>query len=311
MNPIAKYILNQRVGIKPFKVCFLPYKRAMWDSMRSVYSSLYLHCITRVCPVPYFVVKDGHIDMSEGMKCEKDKFDMLGVIDFNDFPNWNFDYVVIHNPYDDNNNLTYLHPMFHSDVLKERSKIVYIPYGSMDNPDMIFQKGIYNADVIFPNTKKESNYIISEYTKKGIDMSGKVIYLGSPKKDFITEVSSIPKWDLKIRNKVVLVCTSILPFMASPKRKMIQYWKKINELLSEKATVIFRPHPLMTETILSRFPDIYDDWTRILSFVERNALLSAYEDLSECFYYADYLVTDASSITEVWKATGKKFEIMD
>ena len=312
MNAIAKYILNQKVGIKPFKVCFLPYKRAMWDSMKSVYMSL---PNSYVCPIPYFVVKDGHIDMSVGMICEKDKF-AEQCIDFNDFSTYKFDYVVIHNPYDDNNNLTYIHPMFHSDKLKEKSKIIYIPYGSMDNPDMIFQKGICNADLIFPNTQQEKEYIISEYAKKGIDMSSKVVYCGSPKKDCVFKhlnPVTNDRWENKIRKRVVLICTSILPFIANPEKKLKQYTDTIRDMVTmfKDTVIIFRPHPLMNELISSRFPDLNNEWVGLLAYVKRNAILSVYEDLSMCFNYADYLITDQSSIIEVWKATKKKYEIME
>ena len=311
MNEIARYILSLQLN-KPLKVCFLPYKRAMWDSMRSVYMSLQPYCVTGICPIPYFVLKDGQIDMSAGMICEKDKFTEQ-CIDFNDFPNCDFDYVVIHNPYDDNNNLTYVHPMFHSDKLKEKSKIIYIPYGSMDNPDVIFQKGVYNADLIFPNTEQEKDYIISEYAKKGIDMSEKVIYLGSPKKDYVNTPANNKEWDAKIRKQVVLICTSILPFMKEPKRKMAQYTQVIRNITENlrDTVIIFRPHPLMNELIMSRFYELNNEWVSLLSYVKRNAILSVYEDLSECFNYADYLITDHSSIVEVWKATGKKFEYME
>ena len=314
MNEIARYILSLQQN-KPFKVCFLPYKRAMWDSMRSVYMSLQPRCVTGICPIPYFVVKDGQIDMSAGMICEKDKFTEC-CMDFNEFPKCDFDCVVIHNPYDDNNNLTYVHPMFHSDKLKEKSKIIYIPYGSMDNPDVIFQKGVYNADLIFPNTEQEKDYIISEYAKKGIDMSDRVKFLGSPKKDYVfTNANPLDmgEWERKIRKRVVLVCTSILPFISEPKRKMAQYTKIVRDMVTmfKDTVIIFRPHPLMNELISSRFPDLNNEWVSLLGYVKRNAILSVYEDLSVCFNYADYLITDHSSIVEVWKATGKNLEYME
>ena len=97
------------------EIVFLPYKAAMWDSLESVWKAAEEDpdCDAYVIPIPYF---DKNPDGSfKEAHYEGDQYpDYVPVTDYNDY---NFkarrpDVIYIHNPYDNCNHVTSVHPFF-------------------------------------------------------------------------------------------------------------------------------------------------------------------------------------------------------
>ena len=318
---IIEFLIGENGNTK-FSIAFLPYCFEMWDCMESVYVSANKHGLdTGVFPIPYFTLKDGHIDewvydywKFEGEVDEEDLYDFNKYFEVvNDI-----DYVVIHNPYDDMNNLTTVHPFFYSNVLKEQGKkIIFIPYGipcgGVSNDAMRLQKGAYNADYIFVNGEEEREEFIKTFKKVGVDMTKRCYNFGSPKLDVIYKDYKLPHgWNNKIRKKVTLICTSLITFMRDdPIKKIQKYKQKVHDELDKGNMVIFRPHPLMDDMIKNKFGEkIYHEWDDLIKYVDERAILDLNNELGLSIKFSDYLISDPSSVIEIWKETGKKYEVM-
>ena len=300
-------------------IVFLPYCYAMWDCMKSVFEG----CLERgipcaVMPIPYFSLKDGKIDEwhyeFDAFEGEIDEEDLL---DFNKFDELDFSHVVIHNPYDDRNTLTTIHPFFYSDVLKEKGKkIIFIPYGipygGVSCDEMRLQKGALNADYIFVNGEKELAGMINAFKKIGVDISDRCFATGSPKLDALTDNREMPfDWKSKICKRVTLVCNSLIAFMNNPQKKLEQYKEVVWNQLANGRMVIFRPHPLMNETIRTRLPQYYDEWYELLDWIAQDCIIDDYYALATDIQFSDQLISDPSSVVEIWKETGKPYEVLE
>ena len=107
------------------EVVFLPYEVSMWDSLESVWMAAKAdgNCDAYVIPIPY-------LD-SEKIYYKGDLYpDYVPITKYEeyDFSIRRPDMIFIHNPYDDHNYVTSVHPFFYSSNLKQYTDIlVYIP----------------------------------------------------------------------------------------------------------------------------------------------------------------------------------------
>ena len=209
-----------------------------------------------------------------------------------------------------------IHPFFHSDELKARGKkLIFIPYGipfgGVSNDAMRLQTGAMNSDYIFVNNEEERQGVIESWKKVGIDMTDRCYAFGSPKWDLLDKDYDMPcEWKEKICKKVTLICTSIVTFNRDPKGSLEKYRNKIWDELSNGRMVIFRPHPLMEENIISKCPEYLDDWNELLEWAEHDCIVDYDELVEKTIKFSDKLISDPSSIVEVWKPTGKEYEVM-
>lgn len=158
------------------EVVFLPYKASMWDSLETVWRRAAADPLTDayVIPIPYFDRNpDGSLgtEYYEGDLYPKD----VPVTDYRtfDFAAHHPDQIYIHNPYDDGNYVTTVHPFFYSANLKQfTDDLVYIPYFILSDPDpsnadsvrsmahFATVSGVYNADhVIVQSEAMRQAYI--------------------------------------------------------------------------------------------------------------------------------------------------------
>lgn len=186
---------------------FLPYKVSMWDSLESVWKAADADpdCDAYVIPISYYN-KNPDGSFSE-MHYEGDQYpDDVPVTKYDayDFEAHRPDAVYIHNPYDNLNFVTSVHPFFYSDNLKKfTDKLVYIPYFMLGevNPDddaaiegmkhFCTTPGVFNADkVVVQSEDMKQVYIkvLMEATNDHSEMAvkyweNKILGLGSPKID--------------------------------------------------------------------------------------------------------------------------------
>lgn len=197
----------------PVRTCvvFLPYKASMWDSLESVWKAADADpdCDAYVVPIPYFDKNpDGSLG---GMHYEGELYpDYVPVVSWEEFdlekecP----DVIYIHNPYDECNHVTSVHPAFYArELRKYTNQLVYIPYFILreiepDDQESIdgmkhfcFTPGTIYADRVIVQSENMRQIYINEFSKAAREMglSGeyvdrkslekKFLGLGSPKID--------------------------------------------------------------------------------------------------------------------------------
>ena len=208
---------------------FLPYKASMWDSLESVWKAADEdeNCDAYVIPIPYY---DKNPDGSfREMHYEADQYpDYVPITKYDefDFEQHRPDMIFIHNPYDNLNLVTSVHPFFYSDNLKKfTEKLVYIPYFVLGelNPDekervegmkhFCTVPAVYNADKVIVQSESMRQVYIkvlmeasnnhSEAARKYLE--DKILGLGSPKFDKVTNTErgniKVPEDWLKIIQK--------------------------------------------------------------------------------------------------------------
>ncbi|MEY8336976.1 hypothetical protein AALB16_02960 [Lachnospiraceae bacterium 62-35] len=218
------------------EVVFLPYKASMWDSLESVWKAAEEDpdCDAYVIPIPYYdknpdgSFKEMHYEGGE----YPEYVPVTGYEDY-DFEERRPDIVFIHNPYDECNYVTSVHPFFYAKNLKRfTNKLVYIPYFILGepNPDSIDAAeeiehfctvpGVIYADkVVVQSEAMRQVYInvMAEFTAKGASETKekkaadrkywehKILGLGSPKVDKVLntkkEELEIPEEWMKVIKK--------------------------------------------------------------------------------------------------------------
>ena len=150
---IAKQTTRQLAGLKvniieqipedKIEMVFFPYKASMWDSLESVWRAAAEdpECDAYVVPIPYFERnQQGELAV---MHYEGDQFpDDVPVVHYMDYNlvERKPDVAFIHNPYDQYNHVTSVHPAYYVRELKKYvRKVAYIPYfvSPEPNPDSI------------------------------------------------------------------------------------------------------------------------------------------------------------------------------
>lgn len=131
LNKVKNSILYEIPNSKK-EVVFLPYKASMWDSLESVWMAARddESCDVYVIPIPYFDKKpDGSLGE---MHYEGDIYpDYVPITDWQQYSieERRPDVIFIHNPYDQYNKVTTVHPRYYSvELRKHTEKLIYIPY---------------------------------------------------------------------------------------------------------------------------------------------------------------------------------------
>ncbi|MCI8672364.1 MAG: hypothetical protein HFI89_02555 [Lachnospiraceae bacterium] len=285
---------------------FLPYKASMWDSLESVWQAAAEdpNCTAYVIPIPYY---DKNPDGSlKEMHYEGDLYPpYVPVTDYReyDFAEHRPDLVFIHNPYDNSNYVTSVHPFFYSDNIKQfTDQLVYIPYfilGEVDPENKEAVKGmrhfctvpaVINADkvivqseamrriyvnVMTEETAKNENSArqkeIRKYWEEKIDGSG------SPKVDKVLRTSreglDIPEEWLRLIQKpdgswkkIIFYNTSVSALLQHGE-KMLEKMRDVFKVFKEnrdEVALLWRPHPLIKATIESMRPGLWEEYEKLV-----------------------------------------------
>ena len=342
---MSKYIRSQLLFIRDKieklpagrrEVVFFPYKAAMWDSLESVWraASNDETCDVYVVPIPYFDKNpDGSFDEMhyEGEMYPAD----VPVISWKEYrlaeryP----DVVYIHNPYDQYNHVTSVHPDFYAAALKRYADLlVYIPYfvATMHRvkEDFCTLPGVFYADrVIVEDEEIRKFYIACLHTfEKKNHCKGafgkaeeKILALGSPKFDKVLstrreDITIPPEWDALIyrkngtRKKVVLYNTTIDSLL-----RYEDYVKKIDSVLKafyekrEDIVLLWRPHPLNETTMQAMRPQRLEAYKKAVANyrAEGYGIYDDTADLHRAIALSDAYYGDWSSIVSLYEKTGK------
>lgn len=349
---IAKKIRKELIDVKNCirydlpddkrEIVFLPYKASMWDSLESIWKKAVEDdsCETYVVPIPYF---DKNPDGSMGqMHYEGGEYpNDVPIIFWEEYSliDRRPDIVFIHNPYDENNYVTSVHPAFYAKELKKHTDmLIYIPYfvcvNDIVRDEFCMQPGVAYADKVILQSEKVREAYIRIY-HQWEDMMGfrnqlgkaeeKFLALGSPKFDKVAAVKKedfvIPiEWKRLIERsdgtskKVILYNTSIANILKYGEKTL----EKVKDVLrifycQKNVVLLWRPHPLLRSTLQAlrrEFVQDYDDIVK--SYIKEGwGIYDDTADMYRAIAVSDAYFGDGSSVAELYKRTGKPVMIQN
>ncbi len=317
------------------EIAFLPYKASMWDSLESVWRAAFEdeECDAYVVPIPYY---DKKADGSFGeMHYEGDEYpEYVPITSWKDYSvsERRPDVIYIHNPYDDNNYVTSVHPDFYSNKLREYTNmLVYIPYFVAVNDkvkkELCMSPAVLFAHKVIVQSESVRKTYIEEFHKfekenNCKDVFGiaeeKIVALGSPKYDKVInskiEDFVIPtEWEKVLfredgtRKKVILYNTTIEAML-----EHVAMIDKIAEVLEsfrdeKEVVLLWRPHPLLKSTLRAMRPQLVQRYEELeTKYKEENyGIYDDSSDLYRAITLADAYYGDMSSVVELFKNTNK------
>ena len=298
------------------KVVFFPYKAEMWDSLESFYLAAREdpECDAYLVPIPYY-----EFDKNGGkpkVNYDIDRFPASeNPIPFNQFDHTDgsIDIAYIHNPYDDHNLVTSVHPAYYSKELKKYvDKLVYTPY--------FVTAGFVSDDQLSLPVYDNVDYVVlqSEYSKrscKGVNYYDKILPFGSSKIDMIikkcTEGVEVPEeWKAVIGGKRTLMLNTSINDLLNSNEATLSKLEYFFDLISkdDRLAVIWRPHPLLESTFKSMRPEMLERYERIKKrFIDdKIGVFDTTPDISDTVAVADgYIGSGASSVINLFGAAGK------
>ena len=315
-----------------YKVIFMPYKASMWDSLESIWMAADKaeRCEALVVPITYYELDSNQNPVKKVN--ERDRFpEYVNTINDeeydleNDLP----DIIYIHNPYDNTNLVTRVDSRYYSWNLKKYcEKLVYVPYYKWVDgvSSASFKSAMYHADYTVQSSDDAVKRCIEaspEYAGAlGMEtivvrkaMEKKLINLGSPEVDKVLSLSkdNVPMpddWEGKvIKSRVNVVYNTTIDEIFESRtfdkvKETLNFFKKN----SEKAFVIWRPHPLMKQTLTSMLPNLVDEYDELMNeFITGDyGVLDANPSMHYAMFWSDmYYGYKTSSMTELYKYTGK------
>ena len=336
------------------EVVFFPYKASMWDSLESVYLAAKddPDCDAYCVPIPYF---DLNTDHSFGtMHYEGGEYPKN--IEITDWQSYHLeerrpDIIFIHNPYDEWNHVTSVHPMYYARNLKQyTNQLVYIPYFILadikkDDPGrqekiegmkhFCFTPGTIYADKVIVQSEDMRQIYIDEYLKEAKEanlsvkrqsLEKKIWGLGSPKVDKVlkaqrTEVDIPKAWEKIIqkpngsRKRIILYNTGITGLLVNGE-KWINKIEDVFEIFKENrdgTALLWRPHPLIENTMRSMRHELLDRFQKIKrDYIEENwGIYDDTADLDRAIVLSDAYYGDRSSIVQLYQQMGKPVMIQD
>lgn len=329
------------------EVVFLPYKASMWDSLESVWKSADEDpdCDAYVIPIPYY---DKNPDGSfKEMHYEGGQYpENVPVTNYEeyDFEGRKPDMIYIHNPYDEFNLVTSVHPFFYAKNLKKfTDKLVYIPYFvlreiSPDNKMAVKSMehfctvpGVFYSDrVIVQSENMRTIYVnvltetFGEETRQ--TWEEKILGLGSPKLDKVMNTKKedveIPEDWLRIiqkpngsYKKIIFYNTSINALLKH-EEEMLAKMRNVFETFKNKKddiALLWRPHPLIKSTISSMRPKLWEAYEQMAGqYIEEGwGIYDDTADLNRAIALCDAYYGDSSSVVQLCQAAGKPVMIQN
>lgn len=298
------------------EVVFMPYKLSMWDSLESIWREAKEdeRCDCYVMPIPYFE-RDKQKNLSQEVYEGNDFPESVPVVHYNDYDiaNRKPDIIYIHNPYDENNIVTSVHPDYYSYNLKKHTQtLVYVPYCIHTSiKDQSFSCHNYAnitrfADFAICQNQREKDI----YAKNGINAQ-KILPLGSPKLDDVFYMNEHPPqipmaWQEKIKDKKVILFNLSINYVLQQDIDYI-YWLFEQILANKDIVLLYRPHPLLEATFQSMRPGMYQKYTQVLHQLEssENVIIDREKEVYSAFYCSNAMISVQSSLIHNYMLTGK------
>lgn len=335
------------------EVIFLPYKASMWDSLESIWKEKNADpcCKALVIPIPYFDKNpDGSLAAMhyEGEEYPQD-VPVVNYLEY-DFEAHHPDEIYIHNPYDEFNLVTTVHPSFYCNRLKQwTDKLIYIPYFVLSEayPEnayylesiehFVIVPGVIWADEVIVQSEamaKAYTNILTKWAKEGGNEAmadpkrwERIIKgTGSPK---ITKIRNMKSEDISLpeewvrlitrpdgsRRKIMLYNTGIAAFLAQ-RDKMLDKIERVLESFYERREEIilwWRPHPLIRATIESISPQLLERYSIIVDqyIKEGWGIYDDTPDMDRALVASDAYYGDSSSLVSLYQELKKPVMIQN
>jgi len=301
---------------------FLPYNVTMWDSLESIWMAADAdkNCDAYVVPIPYYDKNpDGSIAK---FNYDIDKYpDYVPVINYQDFnlADHHPDMIFFHNPYDDHNFVTSVHPEYYSFRLKGYTDcLVYVPYyatAGMMSEGQRYLPSYMMADYIVVQSKE----IIEQFDKR--IPREKFLPLGSPKFDRIIRLCNNPpeppeEWKDKMAGRRVYFYNTSLGGMLDDTESWLKKLRYVFETFKgvDDACLLWRPHPLLEPSMESMRPEYKEEYESLKkSFVEDNiGIFDTTADIGASIALSDAYIGDAgTSVISLFGVAGKPVYIMN
>ena len=333
----ANLLFKVKTGImnelKPYKIemLFLPYKASMWDSMESVWFAANedLQCDAYVVPIPYYVRNSDH-SLGE-MFYEGDQYpNYVPIVDWRQYniEERHPDIIVIHNPYDDANYVTSVHPEYYSKRLKNLTDLLcYIPYfvtnGTGVEEHFCTTHGPFFAHKTFVQTETVRQVYIRcfrELEKKNNaigalgSLDEKFIASGSPKFDAVINKTrddfKLPdEWIKLVDGKKVILYNTTLDAILRGDRQYLTKLCLVIDRFNKRSDVVlwWRPHPLSEATYRSMRPALFEKYEQIIKKYKHGGfgIYDDTADLHRAIAWSDAYYGDYSSLVPMYQCTGK------
>lgn len=307
-----------------YQVVFFPYKAEMWDSLESIWRACREDecCDAVVVPIPYYRYD---AKRKETITCyDGDKFpEDIPVVSYMEFSLQSEmpDAAYIHNPYDDHNLVTSVHPAFYSSELKKYvKKLVYVPY-------YVTTGGISPEHLLLPAYLHMDYMVVqSQFFKDGCKEMfyyNRVLPLGSPKLDKVIRLCCQGKeklmpaeWKSFLEGKKTLMLnTSLNCFLQQGE----QYLQKIYTLFqwvkeNSEIAIVWRPHPLLEATINSMRPHLLEKYHILKAYFEGEniGVFDNTPDIERTVAIVDgYIGEEGTSVVNLFGAAGKPLFILN
>lgn len=317
----AQEILRKDIKSDKLRITFMPYKADMWTSMESIWKTAVTdtECETCVVPIPFYDISD---PQKAVFHYEADRFPKeVECIHYDKYSEGEEypDIIVIHNPYDEENNLTRVPERFYSKtLLNSTAKLVYAPYFTISAYKeekqfwMLTTPANINADFILAQSERVKKiYLDMGYPEN------KILAYGSPKIDAVINMNKksveqvwneVPyEWKSKLYGKKVFLLNTHLSYFPNCSiymKKYGNYAKKYHDEILDAllnrtdCAIIWRPHPLMKTMICGCFPE----WIEYIDNLEQrilkstNGVIDQFGDYTYSFIVSDALITTHSSL---------------
>lgn len=323
------------------EVVFLPYHASMWDSMESVWKAAAAdeQCDAYVVPIPFY---EKSTDGTFKKFCYEGNLlpQSVPVVSWTDYDLTERmpDVIFIHNPYDDGNIVTSVHPAFYASELKKYTpKLIYIPYylnvNDVVGENAVISKGVFYADYVIVQSQrccKEYIQIYNLYRKAYKlqdafkDGEEKFLPLGSPILDSMygeVDWETVPEdWKNKIwlgnhKKKVIFYNTHLSDVMHV---NADRFFKKIQDVLNifksqDDVVLLWRPHPLTWQTIQAMNPAAAQRYQCLVDGYKAQGwgIYDDTSDLKRSVKLSDAYYGDWSSVVAMFQEVGKPVMMQD
>lgn len=326
-----------RDELKPNKIeiAFFPYKASMFDALESIWLAAKddPHCDVYVVPIPYYdKLPNGQMGQ---MHYEGDQYPEYVTI-----TNWQEydvearrpDIIYIHNPYDNGNHVTSVHPMYYSKRLRDLTDmLVYVPYfvsnGDVSEGSCSLPGCIYAHKVFVQSEKVRQTYIriykeLMEKLRIGDgygNPESKFLALGSPKFDKVVnsrrEDYALPdEWARQLKRpdgtlkKVILYNTAITSLLTG-NDDVLRKLQYVFDVFRQREDVLlwWRPHPLNGTVYSSMRPHLRAIYEDIVAEY-RQSCFGIYDDSADshrAIAFSDAYYGDGGSLMALYSLTEK------
>ena len=330
---------------------FMPYKASMWDSLESVWLAARDDelCDDYVVPIPYFDLDENK--QFKKYNYEGSLFPEYVPITF--YEEYNLeeehpDMIYIHNPYDEFNAVISVAPDYYcSKIMEYTDNLVYIPYfvlGDIDPNNQVvidgmkhfcFLPGTMFAHTVVLESENMRQIYINEFEKEfkrqGLDISReelekKFLGLGSPKYDKVANTNKeeldVPSEWLDIIEKPdgswkkIIFYNTTLVALLQDSEQMLEKIKDVLRIFKEnkdEVALLWRPHPLMLQTIESMHPGLRDEYLEIVENykLEGWGIYDDTADMNRAVVLSDAYYGDPSSVNKLFQELGKPVMIQN